>query len=55
MSTFNRKVQGRAKLQPAGRTEKRLPIGQSMIVITGLSVFAWGVVVLFILAVRAIF
>ena len=35
--------------------EKRLPIGQSMAFITGLSVLSWSIVILFALGVRAIF
>ena len=35
------------------RTEERLPIGQAIVVITGLSVLSWGVVILLAMAVRA--
>ena len=37
------------------QAEKRLPIGQSMAFITGLSVLSWSIVILFALGVRAIF
>jgi hypothetical protein len=36
------------------RTEERLPAGQAIAVITGLSVLSWAVVILLALAVRAI-
>jgi hypothetical protein len=55
MSTFHRVDEGRAKLPVGIRTEKRLPSGQSMAVIAGLSILCWGAVVLFVMAVRAIF
>ena len=55
MRTFHRVDEHRTKLPLHGGVEKRLPIGQSMAVIGGLSVLAWGVVVLFIMAVRTIF
>jgi hypothetical protein len=54
MRTFHRVHEGRAKLPLPVRAEKPLPIGQSMAVICGLSVLCWGVVVLFIVALRAI-
>ena len=44
----------RAKLS-LPHAEKRLPIGQSMAFITGLSVLSWSIVILFALGVRAIF
>jgi hypothetical protein len=55
MSTFHHVDERRAKLPLGVRTEKRLPTGQSMAVIAGLSILCWGVVVLFVMAVRAIF
>jgi hypothetical protein len=55
MSTFHRLDERRAKLPLGIRAEKRLPIGQSMAVIAGLSILAWGVVVLLVVAARAIF
>ena len=55
MSTFHRVDERRAKLPLGVQTEKRLPTGQSMAVIAGLSILCWGVVVLFVMAVRAIF
>jgi hypothetical protein len=36
------------------RIEERLPMGQAIAIITGLSVLSWGVVILLIMAVRAI-
>jgi hypothetical protein len=55
MSTFHRVDERRAKLPLGVRAEKRLPIGRSMAVIAGLSILCWGVVVLFVVAVRAVF
>ena len=55
MSTFHRVDERRAKLPLGVQIEKRLPTGQSMAVIAGLSILCWGVVVLFVMAVRAIF
>jgi hypothetical protein len=36
------------------RIEERLPMGQAVAVITGLSVLSWGVVILSVMAVRVI-
>ena len=44
----------RTKLAPPRQVEERLPIHQAGAVITGLSVLSWGVVILLVLAVRAI-
>lgn len=55
MRTFHRVDEYRAKLPRSAQTEKRLPIGQSMAVISGLSVLSWAVVVLLVVGVRAIF
>ena len=54
MRTFHPVGEYRAKLRAYAQTEKRLPIGQSMAVITGLSVLCWGVMGLLVLAARAI-
>jgi len=35
------------------RIEERLPIGQAIAVVAGLSVLSWGVVILLAMAVRA--
>jgi len=48
MRTFDRAHQ-RAKF------EERLSIGQSVVVITGLSALSWGVVILTVAALRALF
>jgi hypothetical protein len=55
MSTFHRVDECRAKHPLRGRVEKRLAMGQSIAVIAGLSILCWGVLVLFIVAVRATF
>ena len=54
MRTFHPVDEYRAKLRTSVRTEKRLPISQSMAVITGLSVLCWGVLGFFVVAARAI-
>ena len=54
MSTFHRVAEYRAKPLSA-QSERRLPIGQSMVVIGGLAVLSWGVVVLLAVAIRAMF
>ena len=55
MRTFHRVHEHRAKLpgRPA-EAEKRLPLGQSIVVITSLSVLCWGVVVLLAMALRTV-
>jgi hypothetical protein len=55
MSTFHHIDECRAKHPLRGRVEKRLAMGQSIAVIAGLSILCWGVLVLFIVAVRATF
>jgi len=55
MRTLHRVDERRGKLSLGGQAEKRLPIGQSIAVITGLSLLSWGVLALFVVAVRAIF
>ena len=55
MRTFHRVDERRAKPSPSTKTQERLPIGQSMAVITGLSVLSWGVVILIAVALRAVF
>jgi len=54
MRTFHG-VEHRAQLPVSAQTEKRLPIIQSMIVITGLSLLCWGVLALLVMGARAIF
>jgi hypothetical protein len=49
MSTFDRARERRAKV------DERLSIGQSAAVVTGLSVISWGVVILTVAALRALF
>jgi hypothetical protein len=39
---------------PSGQVEERVPIDQAGAVIAGLSVLSWGVVILLVIAVRAI-
>lgn len=49
MRTFDRAHQGPTKF------EERLSIGQSAVVITALSTLSWGVVILTVAALRALF
>jgi len=55
MRTLHRVNERRGNLSLGGQIEKRLPIGQSMAVIAGLSVLSWGVLALLVVAARAIF
>jgi hypothetical protein len=54
MRTFHRVDDRRAKPAPNTKAEQRLPIGQSMALITGLSVLSWGVIILIAVAIRAV-
>ena len=54
MRTFHRVHEQRAKLAPPTKVEERLSIGHSAAVITGLSVLSWGIVILAVVALRAI-
>ena len=54
MRTFHRVDDRRAKPAPNTKAEQRLPIGQSMALITGLSVLSWGVIILIAFAIRAV-
>ena len=54
MRTFNRVDERRTKVTPPINVEERLPIGMSAAVITGLSALSWGVVILLIMALRAL-
>lgn len=54
MRTFERVHERRTKVAPPIKVEERLPIGQSAAVITGLSALSWGVVILLIMAFRAL-
>jgi hypothetical protein len=54
MRTFHRVDYRRAKPAPNTKAEQRLPIDQSMALITGLSVLSWGVIILIAVAIRAV-
>ena len=54
MRTFPRVHEERAKLAWPAKGEKRLAIGHSAAVITGLSVLSWAIVILAVMALRAI-
>ena len=55
MRTFHRFDEHRAKLPASAQAEKRLPIGQSMAVISVLSILCWAVLGLLAMAARSIF
>ena len=52
MRTFHRIDERRAKLALSTQAEKRLPLGQSIVVIIGLSILCWGVVISLAVAAR---
>jgi hypothetical protein len=54
MRTFDRFHQRRTKVALPVNVEHRLPFGQSAAVITGLSALSWGVMILLIMAFRAL-
>ena len=55
MRTFHRVDSHQAKSWQLAQGDKRLPIGQSIAVITGLSLLSWGAVAVMVVAARAIF
>jgi hypothetical protein len=54
MSTFHRVDQRRARPGLPIETEDRLPVGQSVVVIAGLSALSWAVLISIIVALRAV-
>jgi len=52
MASFDHSEHSQARQRPA--TEERLPVGQSIAVIAGLSVLAWAVPIAVIVAIRAL-
>lgn len=54
MAMFHHSEHSQARLRPT-TGEQRLPVGQSMAVIAGLAILCWGVVVLFVVALWAVF
>ena len=54
MSTFHRVDQRRTRLGPPTDTEVRLPRGQAVVVIAGLSALSWAVVIAIVVAIRAV-
>ena len=54
MRTFQRVNELRPKTALAIKAGERLPIGQSIAVITGLSVLSWGAVILIAVALRMV-
>jgi hypothetical protein len=53
MRTLHRFHEERSKLASPTKVEERLSIGHSGAVITGLSVLSWGIVILAVVALRA--
>ena len=56
MSSFRRvdQRQARPRLDLPIETEDRLSVGQSVVVITGLSVLSWAVLISIVVALRAV-
>ena len=54
MSLFYRVEERRAGLRPVRDIEDRLPLGQSVAVIAGLSVLSWAVLIGIVIAFRAV-
>jgi hypothetical protein len=54
MSSFHRVDQRRARPGLPTEIESRLPIGQSVVVIAGLSVLSWAVLISIVVALRAV-
>jgi hypothetical protein len=53
MSIFHRLDERRARLVPPTEAENRLTLGQSAVVIAGLSALSWAVLIAIVLALRA--
>jgi hypothetical protein len=54
MAIFDHSENSQARQRPATRREHRLPLGQSIAVIAGLSVLSWAVLISIIVAIRAL-
>ena len=54
MAIFDHSENSQARQRPATRREQRLPLGQSIAVIAGLSVLSWAVLISIIVAIRAV-
>jgi hypothetical protein len=54
MAIFDHSEHSQARQRPATRREQRLPLGQSIAVIAGLSVLSWAVLISIIVAIRAL-
>jgi hypothetical protein len=53
MPIFHRLDERRARLGPPTETENRLTLGQSAVVIAGLSALSWAVLISIVVALRA--
>jgi hypothetical protein len=54
MAFFHRVDQGSARPGQPTETERRLPLGQSLVVIAGLSALSWAVLIGTIIGLRAV-
>jgi len=54
MSIFHRLDERRARLVPPTEAENRLMLGQSAVVIAGLSALSWAVLIAIVFALRAL-
>jgi hypothetical protein len=54
MSIFHRLDERRARLVPPTEAENRLTLGQSAVVIAGLSALSWAVLIAIVFALRAL-
>jgi hypothetical protein len=54
MFTFHRVDQRRTRMGPSIEIEGRLPLGQSAVVIAGLSALSWAVLISIVVALRAV-
>ena len=54
MAIFDHSENSQARQRPATRREHRLPMGQSIAVIAGLSVLSWAVLISVVFAIRAL-
>ena len=54
MFTFHRVDQRRTRMGPPIEIKGRLPLGQSAVVITGISALSWAVLISIVVALRAV-
>jgi hypothetical protein len=54
MAFFHRVDQGSARPGQPTETERRLPLGQSLVVIAGLSALSWAALITIVIGLRAL-